>query len=251
MPTISVITPSYNCADYLARTIESLQAQTMDDWECIIIDDCSTDNSFEIAQNLAKKDKRVTAIQQPENKGSSAARNVGLRHATGKYITFIDGDDTIKPFKFETQLNFMKRKGYHITYTNYRRMTPDEKTIGILQRNPWKITYKHLLRHTAMGTLTPIYDREAIGEFFFDESLSARMDWAFWLDILREGHKAYRFDRDLARYRRGHTSLSSNINRGRKIVWRILRERQKLSYLTAVRYYLSYVFHAAKKRRLF
>ena len=223
----------------------------MKDWECIIIDDCSTDNSFEIAQELSKKDSRVTALQQPKNGGSSAARNAGLRIAKGRYITFIDGDDIIKPFKFEAQLNFMKRNNYAITYTNYRRMTPDEKKIGILQRNPHKITYKHLLRHTALGTLTPIYDRTIIGEFFFDETLSARMDYAFWLDVLREGHKAHRFDRDLARYRRGHTSLSSNLNRGRKIVWKILRERQKIAFFKACWYYLSYIFHASKKRRLF
>jgi teichuronic acid biosynthesis glycosyltransferase TuaG len=120
-----------------------------------------------------------------------------------------------------------------------------------LQRNPWRITYKYLLRHTALGTLTPIYDRDAIGEFFFDESLSARMDWVFWLDVLREGHIAYRFDRDLARYRRGHSSLSSNINKGRKIVWDILRYRQEVPYPKIFWYYASYIFHAGKKRRLF
>lgn len=251
MPVISVITPSYNCGQYLEATIKSLQAQTLTDWECIIIDDCSTDNSFDIAQELAKQDERITAVQLAKNSGSSAARNEGLRHATGRYVTFIDGDDTIKPTKFKDQLDFMEANNYLITYTNYRRMTPDEKKEGMLQRNAWRITYPYLLRHTAMGTLTPVYNRAEIGEFFFDETLPARMDWVFWLDILREGHVAYRFDQDLARYRRGHTSLSSNINKGRKLVWKILRERQGIALIPALYYYGSYIFHALKKRKQF
>lgn len=251
MPLISVITPSYNCAPYLARTVESIQAQTLTDWEMIIVDDCSADDSFRIAQTLAAKDPRITAIQQPKNSGSSAARNTGLRLAKGRYITFIDGDDIILPTKFEKQITFMQAHGYAVTYTNYRRMTPDEKTVGILQRNPKTIDYRYLLSHTAMGTLTPIYDREIVGEFFFDENLTARMDYAFWLDVTKAGHTAHRFDEDMARYRRGHTSLSSNLNKGRKLVWQVLRTRQKLPFLYACWCYASYALHALLKRRKF
>ncbi len=250
-PIISVITPCYNLSKYLAKTIESIQAQTIDNWEMIIIDDCSIDDSFKVAKAHAMKDPRITAIQMDENRGSSAARNEGLKRAKGTYITFIDGDDLIKPFKFETQINFMKRNNYAITYTNYRRMTPDEKTVGILQRNPKKINYSYMLKHTAMGTLTPIYNRDIVGEYFFDENLPARMDYAFWLDVMKDGHVAHRFDRDMARYRRGHTSLSSNVNKGQKLVWKILKDRQGLNYIHAWWCYAHYVAHALKKRRLF
>lgn len=251
LPLISVITPCYNLEKYLAATIKSLQDQTMENWEMIIVDDLSSDDSFEIAIEAAKEDSRITAVQHEKNSGSSKARNTALNLAKGKYITFIDGDDLIKPFKFEAQINYMERNGYDITYTNYRRMTPDEKTVGVLQRNPFKIRYKYLLKHTALGTLTPIYNREKIGEYFFDENLPARMDYAFWLDVLKDGHVAYRFDRDMARYRRGHVSLSSNINRGRKIVWQIHRQRNNLSFMRASWYYINYVFHALKKRGMF
>ena len=246
-----MITPCHNLEKYLERTIQSIQGQTLNDWEMIIIDDCSTDDSFAIAKASAMKDSRITAIQMDQNRGSSAARNEGLKRAKGTYITFIDGDDLIKPFKFETQINFMKRNNHAITYTNYRRMTPDEKKTGILQRNPEKINYAYLLKNTAMGTLTPIYNRDIIGDYFFDENLSARMDYAFWLDILKNKHTAHRFDRDMARYRRGHTSLSSNVNKGRKLVWKIYRERQGLNYFHAWWCYIHYAIHAIKKRRLY
>jgi teichuronic acid biosynthesis glycosyltransferase TuaG len=250
-PVISVITPCYNLENYIAATIKSVQAQTMTDWEMIIVDDCSIDDSIKVARQYAKDDPRIHVVTLDKNSGSSRARNEGLKRAKGRYITFIDGDDMIKPFKFETQINFMQRNGYAITYTNYRRITPDEKTTGILIRNPWKIDYNHMLKHSAIGTLTPIYDREVVGEYFFDETLPARMDYFFWLNVLRDGHIAYRFDRDLARYRRGHASLSSNINWGRKIMWDIYRNRLDLNYFQAVWYYTHYICHALKKRRAY
>ena len=107
------------------------------------------------------------------------------------------------------------------------------------------------VRHTAMGTLTPIYNRLKVGEFRFDENLRARMDYAFWLDVLKQGHTAYRFNQDMARYRRGYESLSSNKRKGQKLVWKILRERENVPFPRAIYYYLSYVFHALKKRRRF
>ncbi len=251
-PVISVITPCYNLEKYLAQTIESIQAQTLTNWEMIIIDDCSMDNSVKIAQKYAKRDSRIKVITLDKNSGSSKARNVGLDMAQGRFITFIDGDDLIKPLKFGSQIDFMDSNGYAITYTNYRRITPDETQIGILIRNPEKIDYDYLLKHTALGTLTPIYDRNIIGDSYrFDETLPARMDYFFWLMVLQEGHVAHRFDRDMARYRRGHISLSSNIKRGQKIVWNIYRHKMGFNFLQASWYYAHYVCHALKKRRAY
>ena len=251
-PIISVITPCYNLQEYLHRTIESVQEQTLTDWEMIIVDDCSTDDSIKIARQYAQNDPRIHVITLDENSGSSKARNVGLDFAKGRFITFIDGDDLIMPNKFQDQIAFMKDNSYGITYTNYRRITPDEKQTGILIRNPDTINYNYLLKHTAMGTLTPIYDSDIIGNTYrFDETLPARMDYLFWLTILKDGYTAYRFDEDLARYRRGHTSLSSNLHRGQKIVWDIYRNRLGFNFAQASWYYIHYVCHALKKRRAY
>jgi teichuronic acid biosynthesis glycosyltransferase TuaG len=251
MPIISVITPSYNCEEYIGKTIESVQSQTLDDWEMIIVDDCSSDRSFEVAQSYAHDDARIQVYKLDVNSGSSKARNVAMDKATGDYITFIDGDDTVMEDKFERQIQFMTDNDYAITYTNYRRMSFDESKIGVIQKSAAKITYKHLLRHTAMGTLTPIYNRHKIGEYRFDEMLRARMDYAFWLDVLKEGHVAHRYSEDMARYRRGYESLSSSKRRGQKLVWKILRHREKVPFPRIIYYYFSYVFHALKKRRQF
>lgn len=217
----------------------------------IIVDDCSRDSSFEIAQSYADKDSRIKVYKLEQNQGSSKARNVALDHTTADYVTFIDADDTILENKFERQIGFMEENDYSITYTNYRRMSFDESKIGVIIKSADCIDYEHMLFHTAMGTLTPIYNRKKIGDYRFDENLPARMDYAFWLDVLRAGHKAYRFDEDLARYRRGYESLSSNKIKGQKLVWKILRYREKVPFPKIIFCYLSYVFHALKKRREF
>lgn len=251
MPLISVIMPSYNCESYIGKAVESVQAQTLSDWEIIIVDDCSTDNTYEFAKQYASTDSRIQAVQLDCNSGSSKARNTAMDLAKGTYITFIDGDDVILPSKFEEQIKFMRDNDYAITYTNYRRMSHDETKIGVLQKSAAKIDFQHMLRHTAMGTLTPMYNREVIGEFRFDENYRSRMDYIFWLDVLREGHVAYRLNKDLARYRRGYKSLSSNKGKAQKIVWKVIREREKINFFLAVWYYSSYVFHALKKRKHF
>ena len=251
MPVLSVITPCYNNSAFLAKTIESVQAQSFTDWEMIVVDDCSADSSYDIACAFAQSDPRIRAFRLERNRGSSAARNHGLRHSSGQYVTFIDGDDIVLPEKFERQIAFMRRHGHAITFTNYRRMTPDETQTGILIRNPARIDYDYLLKHTAMGTLTPVYDRTQTGDFYFDETLSARMDYAFWLDVLARGHSAYRLDEDLARYRRGHKSLSSNLFKGARLVWRVLKHRQKLSRPRAAWCFAHYAFFAVAKRRVF
>jgi teichuronic acid biosynthesis glycosyltransferase TuaG len=250
-PVISVITPSYNCEAYLEETIQSVQAQTFADWEMIIIDDCSKDKSFEIAERYAKEDNRITALRLDKNSGASKARNEGLKRVKGRYISFIDGDDLIMPDKFERQIAFMRDNDYAVTYTNYRCMSVDGSETGKLIRNPEKLTYQGLLKNTAMGTLMPIHDREKTGDHYFDESLPNAMDYAFWLTVLKQGITAHRFDHDMARYRRGHSSISSKFKLGRKIIWTIHREKENLGFLKACWCYTNYYINGIKRRYRF
>ena len=93
MPKISIITPAYNCEKYLPDAVKSVLSQTFTDWELLIIDDCSKDNTYRYMKKLAEKDKRIRIFQNKVNSGSAATRNYGVRLARGEWIAFLDGDD--------------------------------------------------------------------------------------------------------------------------------------------------------------
>ena len=124
---VSIITPSYNSALYIKNTIASVQAQTLRDWEMIIVDDGSIDNSADIIRDIAINDSRIKLIQK-ENGGSASARNVGLQQAKGDYIQFLDADDTIAHDKLERQVELMDQKGLDVTYTDYKLTQSDGMT---------------------------------------------------------------------------------------------------------------------------
>ena len=108
MTLVSIITPAYNCKNTIKGTYDSVLSQTFKDWEWIIVDDCSKDDSFSLLKELEKKEKRIIVLQTPKNGGSAAARNIALKHATGKYVTFLDSDDVIDPNYIEEQVKYIK-----------------------------------------------------------------------------------------------------------------------------------------------
>ena len=120
---VSVITPCYNAARYIGRTVASVQAQTLSDWEMIIIDDGSTDNSAGLVASLAEQDPRIRLVRK-ENGGSASARNIGLHYAQGEYIQFLDADDTLAPDKFARQTALMDAHSLDVSHTDYRMVSP-------------------------------------------------------------------------------------------------------------------------------
>ena len=123
---VSIITPCYNAAPYITATISSVQQQTLSDWEMIIVDDGSTDNSAEIIRQIAQHDLRIKLIQK-ENGGSASARKLGLSIAQGEYIQFLDSDDTIEQHKLENQLALMTQKELDVAYTDWQFVQTDGK----------------------------------------------------------------------------------------------------------------------------
>jgi teichuronic acid biosynthesis glycosyltransferase TuaG len=121
-PLISVITPCYNSARYIGQTIESVLAQTYQNWEMIIVDDCSTDNSFQLAREYAEKDKRIRVYRQEQNSGAALARNKAIMESHGKYVAFLDSDDLWLPEKLEKQLRFMRENGSDFSFTEYEHI---------------------------------------------------------------------------------------------------------------------------------
>ena len=166
MNRISIITPSYNCKQVFKATFDSVLSQTFKDWEWIIVDDCSTDGSYEYIKELAKDDKRIVVLQTPKNGGSAVARNIGLRHAKGRYITFLDSDDLLDPNYLECQLEFIKDNGPLIS-AGYRRQAEHTCTDFYV---PEETDYKKALRGNPLSCLTTMYNKSVIGDLYFDET---------------------------------------------------------------------------------
>ncbi len=250
-PMISVITPVYKNAQFIDETIQSVVGQDYKNWEMIIIDDGADEESLKRIKKMVNKEARCRFYQHSENRGAAAARNTGLEKSRGRFITFIDADDVILPDKFARQVDFMLNNNCPISYTGYRRMTSDGCKEGMYICGPSQIDYKILLKNTAMGTLTPMYDQDLVGVHIFDEDLPMHEDFVFWCRILREGHVAQLLDHDLARYRQGYVSLSSNKANSARRLWAVYRKTLKLNIFYAAWCFVHYAARGVFKRRRF
>lgn len=246
---VSIITPMYNGGKYVSQTIESVLAQTYQDWEMIIVNDGSKDNSPDIVKNYSLKDPRVKLVNQ-KNAGSASARNNALRQAAGRYICFLDADDLLDKQFLEKQLNFLKSKEVGIVYASYRRI--DEKNNEILQPFivPDKVNYKGLLKTCSMSCLTTIFDREKTGELFFDESLrSMRDDFAFWLSMLKKVDFAYGNKEVLASYRVFASSTTGNKKKVIKPQFMVYYKVENLGVIKSVYYFIHWAINGFFKYR--
>ncbi|MBD5274663.1 MAG: glycosyltransferase family 2 protein [Bacteroides sp.] len=205
---VSIITPSYNCSSYIGKTIESIQAQTYRNWELLITDDCSTDNSREVIQSYAEKDSRVKLLVLEKNSGAGVARNNSIEAAKGRYIAFCDSDDRWYPDKLEKQLAYMRAKDCAMSHTSYMTCDENDKITGIVICRK-KETLKSMCKDDKMGFLTVIYDTKKVGRVFMPE-LRKRQDWALKLKVLNICGEAWGMKEPLAYYRKRSDSISSN-----------------------------------------
>lgn len=243
--TVSIITPAYNAGRFIAETIKSVQNQTFHNWELIVIDDNSQDDTGKIVQELIKQDRRIRLIQLTNNVGNSMARNVGLKAASGRYIAFLDSDDIWLPEKLKRQLTFMSDNNVAFSFTQYRHMSVDGKCFGDLIDIPWQLNYRTLLKHNAIGCLTVVIDREKTGPFFMLNN--SRPDFILWLNILKRGFIAYGLHEDLARYRLVNNSVSRNKFKAAYGTWEVYRKIESLNYIEATWFFLNYSMRSLYK----
>lgn len=209
---VSIITPCFNSSKYINQMIESVIAQTYQNWELLITDDCSTDNSREIVQSFCKKDNRIRLFVLEENSGAGVARNKSIQEAQGRYIAFCDSDDLWKPEKLEHQIEFIRKHGYDFTFCQAEVIDTEGHLVGFNKRRPC-VSYKSERFINFIGTSGVLYDTERIGKFFM-KSIRRRQDWVLWLDILRVTKYAYCLNEPLSAWRKGDSqSLSSNKSR--------------------------------------
>lgn len=246
MKKVSIITPAHNSALYIEEAIESVLSQTYQNWEMLIVDDCSSDNTVEIVASYCEKDSRIKMIKHMENKGVAGARNTALKVATGKYIAFLDSDDMWLPQKLENQIEFMEEKKCVLSYTAYQKYYSNTKTRGSIVRVPAKMTYNSIFYNTAIACLTVMVNRELSG-YFEMPLLNHTEDQCTWQIVLRESKYALGLNENLALYRISSTSLTANKWNALKKQWNTYRNYHNLSVLQSGIYFIGYALNAVVK----
>lgn len=238
---VSIITPMYKGAAFVGETIQSVLAQSYTNWEMIIVDDCSPDEGAGIAEvNKYTSDPRIRLIASKENRGSSGARNIALKEATGRYIAFLDSDDIWHPEFLKKQLDFMNDSDAPLVFSSYRRI--DENTKEELLTPfivPEKVTYKSLLKTCPIFPSTAIYDTSKTPKIYFDEKLgSMRDDYVYWLKMFKSIRSGYGNKDILVDYRMRKSSVTGNKKKVIKPQWNVLYKVEKIGLIPSL-YYLT------------
>ena len=244
---VSIITPSYNSARFINECVSSVLEQTYTNWELIIVDDASDDNSRELISNIAVRDNRIKFVFLTKNIGAAGARNIALEMSEGRYIAFLDSDDVWKTEKLTTQIDFMQCHDISFSFSSYQPMSENGMEFFRKIKVPSKIDYNSFLKNTIIGCLTVVLDKYKLGDVKMPK-LKTSQDMALWLSIMKGGVVAYGIEKSLAYYRIVGDSNTSNKFKVIQGVWRIYRIEEGLGYMRSIWYLLNYAFNAIKKR---
>jgi len=204
---VSIITPTYNCARFIAETIESVLTQTYSDWEMIIVDDCSNDNTKEIVEKYQEQDSRIQYHCLEKNSGAAIARNLALSLAKGKWIAFLDSDDLWQPEKLSKQIQFMEKNGYAFSYHEYVEIDEEDNPLGVKISGPKHVNKIGMFSYCWPGCLTVMYNREKIGLIQIP-NIKKNNDYAMWLKAIKMAD-CHLLPESLAKYRKRTGSISS------------------------------------------
>lgn len=230
---VSIITPTYNCGRFIGETIESVLEQSYNNWEMIIVDDCSTDNTEDVVERYSNKEKKIKYYKLRENSGAAVARTTAMNLAKGNYMAFLDSDDLWKSNKLEKQLGYMKQNGYAFTCTAYLQIYEDGKSLNKVIKTIPKTDYNRLLLDCPVGNSTVMYDVNKMGKFQVP-SIRKRNDDALWLQMLKKEEYIYGIDDVLMEYRVRQNSISSNKMQLIKYHWKLYREIEHIGILRSI-----------------
>lgn len=246
---VSVIMPSFNSEKYIQSAIDSVKAQTYENWELIIVDDCSNDGTAKIVNENCKKDLRIKLICQSQNGGAAKARNLALENATGQYIAYLDSDDIWYENKLEKQINIMKEKKAGFSCTSYEVIDDLGKSLNKFVYMLPKVDYVGFLTNNLLQTVGIMVDLSIVEKAkLIMPDMRRRQDAATWLQILKSGNDCIGIKDVLAKYRRAENSLSSNKFKAVKGVWFLYRKVEHLSLLFSLYCFVRYAFLAVWKR---
>ena len=231
--SVSVIMPAYNAANYISESIRSVQNQTFKNWELIIIDDGSCDDTRKIAHQFQANDQRVECLSLRANKGVAHARNIGTKMARGRYVAFLDADDIWLPNKLEEQLAYMRKEQSVFSFTSYKKITEHGMETNEVVRPPNVLQYFNLLIECPIGNSTVMYDTAILGKVM-TPYITNREDYCLWLKIMKITKVGNGLDKVLTHYRKRRNSQSSQKLKLIRCHWEILRHYEKFGMLKSI-----------------
>lgn len=209
--------PTWNCAGFIAESINSVLGQSYPNWELLVQDDCSSDNTYEVVEPFLKADKRIKYERNSQNSGAAITRNKALRRAKGRWVAFLDSDDLWLPQKLEHQLAFMVENGYAFSYHEYEEIGENSNLTGIRVSGPSHISKLNMYCFCWLGCLAVMYNREHVGMLQIAD-IKKNNDYAMWLKVIQKTD-CYLLDECLARYRRGRKGSVSTHGYATMIRW--------------------------------
>ena len=245
---VSIVVPVYNAARFIDETINTVLDQTYTNWELLLIDDKSTDESVKLIKPYLAKDKRIKLFSNKQNSGAAISRNKGIDAAKGRYIAFLDADDLWLPTKLEKQVAFMQKQGCAFSFTGYEFADENGKPNGKKVRVPATITYKQALKNTTIYTGTVMFDLKKLTKKNIHMPNVKSEDTACWWKVLKIVDYAYGLDIVLSYYRRHGVTLSSNKIAATKRTWLLYRKSESLGLLRASYYFSHYIYNASMRR---
>lgn len=246
---VSIIVPVYNCQKLIDKTIECVLNQTYNDWEMILVDDCSTDDSAKIIEEYVKKDCRIKYYKLQNNSGAAIARNYALEKSEGRFIAYLDADDLWKKEKLEKQVKYMLDNNYAFSCTDYEKIDEQGKSLNKIIKIPKKVDYNLFLRNTIIQTVGVVVDTKLTGkELLKMPNIRRRQDAATWCQLLKNGFDCYEVPECLSYYRVVSKSLSSNKFKAIKMNWYWYRKIEKLPLWKTCYCFVGYAFNGIKKR---
>lgn len=248
MPEVSVIIPTYNVEAFIVQTINSVCEQVFSDWEILVVDDCSTDTTVELLKNTFGAHPKIRLFFNEENLGSGHCRNVGIEHANGRFIAFLDSDDVWLETKLSEQINWMKSQCAPISHTAYTFIDTNGNKIPGRNRASASVSLLDNLKRTEVGTSTAIIDTSIVGRGFRFSDIRARQDLVLWVDLMSAGHISYGLNSALVKYRVRGGSVSSNKLKMLWVTFWVYMRFDKLPIHVKCYCYFSYVINAIRKR---
>lgn len=245
---VSIITPTFNSAKYISETILSVQKQTHQNWEMILIDDCSSDNTIDLIKDFIAKDHRIKLYQLDLNSGPAVARNKGIENGNGKYMTFLDADDIWFEDFIENSIKTIQKTGIHFVFSSYKR---SDETLNFIYSDfivPQKVTYSDILKSNSISCVTAFLDIEILGKKAMP-LIRKRQDMGLWLKYLKEIPFAYGIQEPKAIYRIRKNSLSRKKSDLLKYQWQFYREVENLTVFQATYYMLHWMYRGFMKYR--
>lgn len=246
---VSIIVPVYNAGAYIEKTIQMVSSQTYRDWELILVDDGSRDDSVKIIERVIRSQrKRIRLIKNKGNKGAAAARNRGIDASSGRYIAFLDADDVWMKDKLEKQVAFMEETGAAFSFHAYEFGDENANPTGKIVHVPKVLSFKKALSRTIIFTTTVMFDTDKIDLGIIHMPQVPSEDTATWWRILKSGYMAYGLDENLAIYRRPGKSLSSNKIEAVRRIWFLYRNIADLSVMQSLFYFGGWAVRASLRR---